>query len=176
MDDNLFSLPVKNGIISKEESVASLRFIRVHTVQVYKTLTPEEAIIERFMKVKNEGRQSLLVHFSQEQNFQQQQPFLPVQPHSLAQHQQQLDIKQQPQLALHNDVNRGSLFWSSYSPAEAKIACYTTPGGNNNFDDIRTVFAPDGVCFVENNGMRILNKLNVPVRRGEKVLLYHFSK
>ena len=30
------------------------------------------------------------------------------------------------------------------------IARYTTLGGNNNSDDIQTVFAPDGVCFVEN--------------------------
>ena len=51
-----------------------------------------------------------------------------------------------------------------------------TPGGNNNPNEIRTDFTPDGVCFVENNGRRIVNKWNVPARRGEKDLLYPFSK
>ena len=62
------------------------------------------------------------------------------------------------------------------SPEEATIYCYKNPGGNNNSDDIRTVVAPDGKCFVENNWRRILNKWNVPVRREEKGLLYPFSK
>ena len=57
------------------------------------------------------------------------------------------------------------------------IACYTTPGGNNNSYYIITVFALDGVSFVKkNNGRQILNKCHVPVRRGEKGLLYPFSK
>ena len=94
MDDNSFSLLVKNGIPYKEESVVALRVVRAYAVRVYKTLTLEEAIIERLMKVKNKRRQILLAHFPQEQNFQQQQPLLPVQSHSLAQHQQQLAIQQ----------------------------------------------------------------------------------
>ena len=56
------------------------------------------------------------------------------------------------------------------------ISRYTTPGGNNNSNDTRTIFAPDGVCFFENNGGRILNKWNVLVRPGEKDLLYPFYK
>ena len=94
MDNNYFSLLVKNGIPYKEESVVALRVVRAYAVRVYKTLTLEEAIIERLMKVKNKRRQILLAHFPQEQNFQQQQPLLPVQSHSLAQHQQQLAIQQ----------------------------------------------------------------------------------
>ena len=93
MDYDSFSLPVNNGNTSKEESVASLRFVRSHAVRVYKTLTLEEAIIERLMKGKNKGQQSLLAHFPQEHDFQQQQPLILVQPHSIAQHQQQLAIQ-----------------------------------------------------------------------------------
>ena len=50
------------------------------------------------------------------------------------------------------------------------------PGRNNNSNDIRTVFTPDGMCFVENNGRQVLNKWNVPVRCGEKGILCPFSK
>ena len=50
MDNDLFSLPVKNGITSKEESVASLRVVRAHTVRVYKKMILEEARIGRLMK------------------------------------------------------------------------------------------------------------------------------
>ena len=32
------------------------------------------------------------------------------------------------------------------------------------------------MCFVENNGRRILNKWNFPVRRGEKGIFFPFSK
>ena len=39
MDDNLFSIPVKNGITSKDESFEALRVVRSHTVWVYKMLT-----------------------------------------------------------------------------------------------------------------------------------------
>ena len=46
MDDNLFSLTVKNRSISKDESVAALRVIRDHALQLYKILTLEEARIE----------------------------------------------------------------------------------------------------------------------------------
>ena len=45
MDDNSFSLLVKNGIPYKEESVVALRVVRAYAVRVYKTLTLEEAII-----------------------------------------------------------------------------------------------------------------------------------
>ena len=69
MDDNLFSLPVKNGIPFKEESVAALRVVQAHAVRVYKTLILEEAIIECLKKGNNKGRQSLLSHFPQDQNF-----------------------------------------------------------------------------------------------------------
>ena len=64
MDDNLFSLPVKNGIISKEESVASLRFVQAHAVRVYKILTLEEAIIGCLKKGNNKGQQSFFSTFS----------------------------------------------------------------------------------------------------------------
>ena len=128
------------------------------------------------MKGNNKLRQSLLSQFTKETGFQQQQPLIPVHLNYLAQQQQKLYIQQQLQIALHNNVNRGSLFWSSQSQAEVRITCYTNPGGNNNYDDIRMVFAPDGVYFVENNRRRILKKWNVPFRRGEKCLLYPFSK
>ena len=39
MDDNSFGIPVKNGIPSKEDSVAALRVVWDHAVRVYKTLT-----------------------------------------------------------------------------------------------------------------------------------------
>ena len=163
-------------ITSKYESVADLRVVWAHAVRVQKTLTLEEARIERSMKGNCKGRQSLLAHFPQEHNFQQQQKLLPIKSNYLSQHQQQLAIHQQPPLPLYNDANIGSLFWSSQSQAEVRITCYTNPGENNNSDDIRMVFAPDGVYFVENNGRQILNKWNVSVRRGEKCLLYPFSK
>ena len=121
------------------------------------------------MKVNCKGRQSLLAHFPQEHNFQQQHPLLPIQSQSLSQHQYQLAIHQQQPLPLHNYVKGGNLFWSSQSLAEAASACYTTPGENNNSDDIRTVFTPNGGCFVENNGRRVLNKWNFPFRREEKL-------
>ena len=35
IDDNQFSLPVKNDITSKDESVAALRVVWDHSVQVY---------------------------------------------------------------------------------------------------------------------------------------------
>ena len=92
MDDNSFSLPVKNGIPSKWESVAYLRVVRAHAVRVYKTLTLGEAIIERLTKGNNKGRQILLAHCPQEHNFQQQHPLLQVKSHSLAQHQHKLAI------------------------------------------------------------------------------------
>ena len=145
-------------------------------MRIYKTLALEEAKIERLMKGNLKGQKSLLAYFQQEQKFQQQLALLLIQSHSLSQHQQKIAIQQQPQLALYRDVNGGSLFWSSQSPAEETIAHYKNPGENNNSDDIRTVFAPYGVCFVENNGRRILKKWYVLVRRGEKVLLYPFSK
>ena len=125
---------------------------------LYKKWTLEEVIIERLKKGNYKLWQSLLAHFSLELNFQQKQTLLPIQSHSLLQHQQQLAIYQQPPLPLQNDVNGGSLFWSPQSPVEATIARYMTPGGNNNSNDTRTVFATYGVCFVENNGRRILNK------------------
>ena len=77
---------------------------------VYKTLTIEEARIKRSTKGKCKGRKSLLAHFPQEKKFQQQETLIPIQPHSLHQHQQQLAIQQQPPLPLHNYVNVGSLF------------------------------------------------------------------
>ena len=46
MDDNFFSLPVKNGIPYKEESVAALRVVWSHVVRLYKTVTLEEARID----------------------------------------------------------------------------------------------------------------------------------
>ena len=49
------------------------------------------------------------------------------------------------------------------------------PGGSNNYDEIRTAFVPDAVCFVENNGRPIKKKCNDPVRRGEKDILCPFS-
>ena len=55
------------------------------------------------MKVKNKGRQSLLEKFPNEQDFQQQQPSLPVTLDNLSQKKNNLAIQQQPQLALHND-------------------------------------------------------------------------
>ena len=51
MDDNSFSLPVNNGVPSKDESVAALRVVQSHTVWVHKKLTLEEARIECLMKV-----------------------------------------------------------------------------------------------------------------------------
>ena len=128
------------------------------------------------MKGNYKIRQNILAHFPQEQNFQQKHPFLPIKSYYLLQHQQQLAIQQQPPLPLHNNVKGGSLFWSSQSPAEATIARYTTPDGNSNSDDIRTVSAMDGVCFVENKARWILNKWNFPVRHGEKGIFYPFSK
>ena len=64
----------------------------------------------------------------------------------------------------------------SQSPLEATIARYKTSGGNNNSNEIIDVFAPYGGCFFENNGRRVLNKCNVPLRRGENGLLYPLSK
>ena len=52
MDDILFSLPVKNGIPSKEDAVAALIVVWADTVLVYKILTLEEAKIEHLMKAK----------------------------------------------------------------------------------------------------------------------------
>ena len=120
------------------------------------------------MKGYNKVWHSLLAHLTQDQYFQHQQLLLPVKLHPLAQQQQQFTIYQQQQLATHNNLNGGQLFWPSQSPAEATIARYTNPGRNNNSDKIRTVFTSDGVCFVENNGRQILNKWNFLVRRGEK--------
>ena len=84
MDDSLFSLPVNIGIPSKEDSVAALRSFWYHTVWLYKTLTLEEVINKSLMKGNNKGRQSLLAHFSQDHDFQQQQLSLPVKLHPLA--------------------------------------------------------------------------------------------
>ena len=95
---------------------------------------------------------------------------------SLAKQQHQINIKRQQQLDTHNYFNGGQLFWLPQSPVEATITHYTNPGGNNNSDETRTVFAPDAVCFVKNNGRRIMNKWNVPVRRVQKGIFYPFSK
>ena len=78
MDDNLFSIPVKNRIPSEEELVADLRVVWAHTVQVYKTLRLEEARIEHLTKGNCKGRQGILAYFPQDHNFQKQQPFLPI--------------------------------------------------------------------------------------------------
>ena len=86
MDENSFSLKVKNGIPCKEELVAALRVVRAHAVRVYKTLTLEEARIERLMKGNCRGRQIILSHFPQEHNSKKNQPFLPIQSHSNSQH------------------------------------------------------------------------------------------
>ena len=52
VENNQFSLPVKNGIPSKEDAVAALIVVWADTVWVYKTLTLEEAKIEHLMKAK----------------------------------------------------------------------------------------------------------------------------
>ena len=64
------------------------------------------------MKGNNKGRQSLLAHFTQEHDFQQQQLFSPVQSNYLAQKQQQLAIQRQQQLATQKDFYGGKLFCS----------------------------------------------------------------
>ena len=76
MDNNLFSIPVNNGIPSKEESVAALRVFRANAVRVFKTLTLQEARIERLMKGNCKVRHSLIAYFKQEHIFHQQQTLL----------------------------------------------------------------------------------------------------
>ena len=100
VDDNFLSIPVNNGIPSKEESVAAFIVDRYHALRVYKTLTLEEARIESLVKVNFKVRQILLAHFPQEQNYQQKNTLLRIQSHSLSQHQQNIDIQQQPPLPI----------------------------------------------------------------------------